>query len=71
MKFPAALQAPESFAGLDEAPTGMNGKIGILERGKVGTWSLSQGKEALARTIRLDITCFYLAQSDATVPVKR
>jgi len=51
MKFPTVLQAPEQLAGLDEAPTGMNGKIGISERGKVRAWSLSQGSEALARKI--------------------
>ena len=49
----------------------MNGKIGISERGKVRARSLSQGKEALTRKVHLDITCLYLAESDATVPVKR
>lgn len=48
MKFPASLQAVEQLAGLDEAPKGMNGKIGISERGKVRTQSRSQGIEALA-----------------------
>ena len=48
MKYPAPLQAAEQLAGLDEAPKGMNGKIGISERGKVGAWSQSHGDEASA-----------------------
>ena len=30
------------FTGLEEAPKDMNEQIGILERGKVRTWSSSQ-----------------------------
>ena len=48
MKYPAPLQAVGQLAGLDEAPKGMDGEIGISERGKVRTWSRSQGNEASA-----------------------
>ena len=48
MKYPAPLQAAEQLAGLDEAPKGINEKIGVSERGKVRTWSRSHGDEASA-----------------------
>lgn len=70
MKYPAPLQAAEQLAGLDEAPKGMNGKIGISERGKVKAWSWSHSNEALTRKTSC-ITCLYLTESDAIVPVKR
>lgn len=70
MKYPASLQAAEQLAGLDEAPKGMNGKIGISERGKVRTWSRSHGNEASAGKA-FCITRPYLTESDAIVPMKR
>ncbi len=71
MKYPTSLQAAGQLAGLDEAPKGMNGKIGISERGKVRAWSRSHGSEALAGKIIFCITCPYLTESDAIVPMKR
>ena len=70
MKYPAPLQAVGQLAGLDEAPKGMDGEIGISERGKFRTWSRSQGNEASAGKA-ICITCLYLTESDAIVPVKR
>ncbi len=55
MKFLTVLQAQGQLAGLDETPKDMNGKIGILERGKVGTLSRLHGKEVLSGKI-IDIT---------------
>ena len=70
MKYPTSLQAAGQLAGLDEAPKGMDGEIGISERGKVRTWSQSQGDEASAgKTICITFPC--LTESDAIVPVKR
>ncbi|MCQ4936017.1 hypothetical protein [Anaerotignum propionicum] len=51
MKFLIVLQAQGELTGLDEAPKGINAKIGILERGKVRAWSKLHCKEALSRKI--------------------
>lgn len=56
MKFLIVLQAQKQLTGLYEAPTGMNGKIEISERGKVRAWSKLQCDEALLRKIYVDIT---------------
>ncbi|MBR4022364.1 MAG: hypothetical protein IKI94_07195 [Ruminococcus sp.] len=55
MKFLTVLQAQEQLTGLDEAPKDMYVKIGISERGKVGTQSWLHSEEALSRKFS-DIT---------------
>lgn len=51
MKFLIALQAQDELTGLDKTPNGMNVEIGILERGKVRTWSKLHCTETLSRKI--------------------
>lgn len=55
MKFLTVLQAQEQLTGLDETPKDMYVKIGISERGKVGTQSWLHSEEALSRKFS-DIT---------------
>jgi len=52
MKYPTALQALEQLAGPEEAPKGINEKIGISERGKVRTWSALQRDETVSGKVK-------------------